>query len=113
MNNIKISIVKEFGTILSKKEADIFYKLLVEKLKIAIKNNKLLIIDFDGASKYSDNFLENSFGTLCRSESFDSIEILGHLFLISSDPKLIKRIQQIIGDALGWPPFISLYCKIL
>lgn len=109
ISSIKISVVKQFGTRLSKAESKDFYELLNEKLKTVIKNNQLLIVDLDGAIGYSDNFLENSFGTLCRMESFNSIQILGYLHFASSDPKLIKKIQQIIGDAIGWPGFVRLY----
>ena len=106
---IKISVVKQFGTRLSKAEAKDFCELLNEKLKIAIRYNQLLVVDLDGAIGYSDNFLENSFGTVCRMESFDSIQILGYLHFTSSDPELMKKIQQIIGDAIGWPGFVRLY----
>lgn len=107
--SIKISVVKQFGTRLSKAEAKDFCELLNEKLKTAIKNDQLLIVDLDGAIGYSDNFLENSFGTLCRIESFNSIHILGYMHFVSSDPELMKRIEQVIGDAIGWPGFVRLY----
>jgi hypothetical protein len=107
--SIKISVAKQFGTRLSKAEAKDFCELLNEKLKTAIRYDQLLIVDLDGAIGYSDNFLENSFGTVCRMESFDSIQILGYLHFTSSDPELMKKIQQIIGDAIGWPRFVRLY----
>jgi hypothetical protein len=109
MNYIKISVVQKFGSRLSKAEAKDFLDLLVENLKIANKKNILLIIDLDGASGYSDNFLEESFGALCRLDLFDSIQILGYLELVSNEHELIKKIRQIIGDALGWPRIIDLY----
>lgn len=109
MNNVKISVAKNFGTRLSKVDAKNFLDLLVENLKFANRNNVLLIVDLDGPISYSDNFLENSFGSLCRLDLFNSIQILGHLKLVSDDVELIKNIQRIIGDALGWPRFFYLY----
>jgi hypothetical protein len=116
-SGVGISVVQQFGTRLSKAESNDFLDLLVEKLRIAIKENQLLTIDLDGSTcskyktgpTYSNNFLENSFGSLCKLNLFSSTQILGHIKLVSDDHELIKNIQRIIGDALGWPRFFYLY----
>lgn len=103
----RIFVTEQFGSQLSKSEASEFLKSLVENLKVAIKESLPLIVDF-GEAKCSDSFISDSFGALCRSE-FNSIQILGHLDLVSNDPELIKNIQQVIGDVLGWPKYMDLY----
>jgi|688.fasta_scaffold16738_10 hypothetical protein len=86
-----------------------FRDLLVDRLRKAISSNKLLVIELDGTSGYAFTFLEESFGGLCRLGVFKPTEILGYLKPVSDEPKLIKEIQQIIGDALGWPRSMDLY----
>ena len=66
-------------------------KLLVPKIKEAIKSNDKLDVSFDGMAGCSSSFLEEAFGGLYRSENFDvSLAELKKVLSITSSEEHYK-----------------------
>ena len=53
-------------------------KLLSPKLKEAIENKTILLVDLDGTLGYGTSFLEEAFGGLIRSDKFNLDDIKKH-----------------------------------
>lgn len=75
-------------------------KLLSPKLKEAIENKTILLVDLDGTLGYGTSFLEEAFGGLIRSDKFNLDDIKKHLqFSCKDDPTYIEEINSYIEDA--------------
>lgn len=75
-------------------------QLLYPKLKDAIENNDILLVDLDGSAGYGTSFLEEAFGGLIRECKFAYHDIKAHLRLKSDDdPSYIDEINGYINDA--------------
>lgn len=75
-------------------------KLLTPKLKEAIENKTILLVDLDGTLGYGTSFLEEAFGGLIRSDKFNLDDIKKHLqFSCKDDPTYIEEINSYIEDA--------------
>lgn len=109
MNNTDILIVaKEFSPtpgFRTKEEspfpADEFRdNILFPRLKDAINNNGVLLVDLDGSAGYGTSFLEEAFGGLIRECKLSYQDIKAHLLLKSDDdPSYIEEINGYISDA--------------
>lgn len=74
--------------------------LLTPKLKQAIEDNSLLIIDLDGTLGYGTSFLEEAFGGLIRTDKFQLEDIKKHIrILCNDDASYIDEIETYIQDA--------------
>lgn len=75
-------------------------KFLFPKLKDAINNNDILLVDLDGSAGYGTSFLEEAFGGLIRECKLAYQDIMAHLHLKSDDdPSYIDEINGYISDA--------------
>lgn len=74
--------------------------LLSPKLKQAIEDNALLVIDLDGTLGYGTSFLEEAFGGLIRTDKFKLEDIKKHIkILCNDDVSYIDEIETYIQDA--------------
>lgn len=80
---------------------DIFRnKYLHPKLNKAMWENKVLVVNLDGAYGYSCAFLEEAFGGLIREHGESIIEINKHLEIASEEePGLVEEIQNYLKKA--------------
>lgn len=70
-----------------------------EWLLPALKGEKFVIVELDGARGLSPSFLEEAFGGLVRS-GYSSKELLERLEIISHrDPSYVQTIKNYIRDA--------------
>ncbi len=107
-NTITLNVAKEFSPtpgFRTKDEGpfpavDFRDKLLFPKLKDAIENDDILLVDLDGSSGYGTSFLEEAFGGLIRVCHLRYSDIEVHLKLKSEDdPSYIDEIKGYINDA--------------
>lgn len=108
MSNYKIEISKDFsktpgprfireGDFSGEKFRD---TLLYQKMIIAIKEGKKLIVDLDGAAGYATSFLEESFGGLIRVGNLDLGDIKRTIEIISiEEPYLVDNIIWYLQEA--------------
>lgn len=75
-------------------------KVLLPKLKEAIKSGHKLEIDLDGTAGLGTSFLEESFGGLIRIDKIDYNQIIKTLVFISiDDPDYIDEIMDYLKEA--------------
>jgi hypothetical protein len=75
-------------------------KLLLPKIKEAIKNNGELKINLDGTAGYGTSFLEEVFGGLIREDGLEFDQINKHVeFISKEEPYLIEDINEYMTDA--------------
>ena len=105
---LKINIAKDFSPIPGARypiEGDFSGQefrqtILAPKLKDAIKNNTILVVDLDGTLGYGTSFLEEAFGGLIRSDKFTIGQINQYIQIICfDDPSYIDEIATYIQDA--------------
>ncbi len=73
---------------------------LYPKIKEAIDNDFVLLVDLDGAAGYGTSFLEEAFGGLIRVCKLSYQDIMNHLSLKSDDdPSYIEEIYGYLRDA--------------
>lgn len=75
-------------------------ELLFPKLKEAIDNGSILVIDFDGTQGYGTSFLEEAFGGLIRDNHLLYDDIIKHISIISiEEPYLKDDVMEYLKDA--------------
>jgi hypothetical protein len=74
--------------------------ILAPKLKEAIANSEILVINLDGSCGYGTSFLEESFGGLIRTDKLELSDIHKHIkFISNDDPAYIEEIESYLSDA--------------
>lgn len=86
---------------------EFLYRQLYPKMKQAIEDGSILVIDLDGTAGYATSFLEAAFGGLIRGSEDDKVSGLDleivkkHLKFIShDDPYLEEEIEEYMHDAV-------------
>lgn len=75
-------------------------KVLLPKLKEAIKKHEALTVDLDGTAGLGTSFLEESFGGLIREDHIGYEDIKRTLRFVSiEEPDYIEEIMSYINDA--------------
>lgn len=64
-----------------------------------LQRGEHLVVDLDGTVGYGSSFLEEAFGGVVRHLRLKADYILSHLTIKSTDPELVKEVQQYIVDA--------------
>lgn len=107
-NTVLLVVAKEFSStpgFRTKEEGpfpavDFRDNLLYPRLKDAIENNDILMVDLDGSAGYGTSFLEEAFGGLIRECKLSYQDIKAHLQLKSDDdPSYIDEINGYLYDA--------------
>ncbi len=80
---------------------EIFRQSVLEpKLKQAINENAILLINLDGTAGYGTSFLEEAFGGLIRENEYDYQTIIKHIeFKSEEEEYLIEDIHAYLKDA--------------
>lgn len=105
MNVIKVSIASDFSQTPGPRyikeggfSAELFLeKVLEDKFKEAIRENKKILVDLDGTLGYATSFLEETFGGLARKYGSEKVEKIIS-FKSQEEPWLIDDIQSYIDD---------------
>lgn len=107
MDKIIINISKDYTTTPGVREElegdfpgeEFLNLILLPKFKLALAENKKLLIELDGTAGYATSFLEAAFGGLARIYK-DSHIVLNTLeFTSADDPFLVEDITQYILEA--------------
>lgn len=104
MNNIKISIAKDFsktpgGRFITEGDCSgekFRNDILIPKFKQALKNNVKLEIDLDGCMGYPSSFLDESFGGLARRYPKEKVSQL-LVFKSVDQPGLVQIILDMMN----------------
>ena len=108
IEKIHLNVVEEFANSPGPRynfegcfSGDIFRnKYLHPKLNKAMWENKILVVNLDGAFGYSCAFLEETFGGLIRVHGESIIEIKKHLQIVSEEePGLVDEIMNYLEEA--------------
>lgn len=108
MNNLEISIAKDFSTVPGARypnEGDFSGQefrndVLIPKIKEALSNHVHLIINLDGTAGYGTSFLEEAFGGLIRIDGYSFYELNNLMEFISmEDDEYIDEIKSYMKDA--------------
>ena len=70
---------------------DFLEKLLYPKMKEAIDQDKILVVNLDGTAGYATSFLDESFGGLIYRKGMDYHEVISHLEIEAEEFRRYKE----------------------